>query len=160
MYRLTNAFPYLLNRVGVRMGELFSRRLEAHGITLPMYRVLAALWEKGDRRLGELGDVCSIEISTLSRLVGTLSRKGLVHRRRLDANARVVEINLTKAGRVLAERLIPIAVHHEEVGLHGLKPAEIARLRQSLTRVLENLSTLENEVADGDRRDAKQRVRS
>jgi hypothetical protein len=23
MYRLTEAFPYLLNRVGVRMGELF-----------------------------------------------------------------------------------------------------------------------------------------
>src|ERR1700751_3208134 len=103
MYRLTDAFPYLLNRVGVRMGELFSRRLEAYGITLPMYRVLAALWEKGDRRLGELADICSIELSTLSRLVGTLSRKGLVHRRRLDANARVVEINLTKAGRVLAE---------------------------------------------------------
>jgi len=41
MYRLTEAFPYLLNRVGVRMGELFSRRLESYGVTLHMYRVMA-----------------------------------------------------------------------------------------------------------------------
>ncbi|MEN3385408.1 MAG: MarR family transcriptional regulator, organic hydroperoxide resistance regulator, partial [Hyphomicrobiales bacterium] len=47
MYRLSNSFPYLLNRVGVRMGELFSRRIAPFGVTLPMYRVMAALWEKG-----------------------------------------------------------------------------------------------------------------
>jgi len=46
LYRLSNSFPYLLNRVGVRMGELFSRRIASFGVTLPMYRVLAALWEK------------------------------------------------------------------------------------------------------------------
>ena len=54
MYRLTEAFPYLLNRVGVRMGELFTRRLAAADLTLSMYRVLAALWEKDDQRLGDL----------------------------------------------------------------------------------------------------------
>ena len=66
MYRLSDAFPYLLNRVGVRMGELFSRRLEPYGVTLPMYRVMATLWEKGNQRLGELSEVTSIELSTLS----------------------------------------------------------------------------------------------
>ena len=47
-------FPYPLNRVGVRMGELFSRRIAGYGVTLPMYRVMAALWETGDQRLGDL----------------------------------------------------------------------------------------------------------
>ena len=70
MYRLTDAFPYLLNRVGVRMGELFSRRLEPYGVTLPMYRVTAALWERRNRRLGELSDITSVELSTLSRSSG------------------------------------------------------------------------------------------
>ena len=54
LYRLTNSFPYLLNRVGVQMGELFSRRIAGYGVTLPMYRVMAALWETGDQRLGIL----------------------------------------------------------------------------------------------------------
>ena len=65
MYRLTNSFPYLLNRVGVQMGELFSRRIAGYGVTLPMYRVMAALGT-GDQRLGDLAVMTTIEISTLS----------------------------------------------------------------------------------------------
>lgn len=159
MYRLTDAFPYLLNRVGVRMGELFSRRLEAHGLTLPMYRALAALWERGDRRLGELGEVTGIELSTLSRLVGTLSRRGLVSRRRPADNARAVEINLTARGRALTDRLIPLALHHETVALRGFGPAELAGLKAGLAKVYGNLDALEAELdADAAARDGELRA--
>lgn len=147
MYRLTEAFPYLLNRVGVRMGELFSRRLEAYGLTLPMYRVMAALWEKGDRRLSELGDVTSIELSTLSRQVGAMMRKGIVSRKRPDANARTVEINLTAQGRTLVEELIPLAVLYEDAGLRGFRPARIAGLKRDLIKVYQNLAELDRQIA-------------
>lgn len=143
MYRLSDAFPYLLNRVGVRMGELFSRRLEPYGLTLSMYRVMATLWEQGDRRLGELSDVTSIELSTLSRLVGTMTRKGLVSRKRPDANARTVEINLTAKGRKLVVELIPLATLHEEVGLRSFGPDKIAELKRDLIKVFENLDELD-----------------
>jgi MarR family transcriptional regulator, organic hydroperoxide resistance regulator len=148
MYRLTEAFPYLLNRVGVRMGELFSRRLESYGVTLPMYRVMAALWEKGDRRLGELGEVTSIELSTLSRLVGAMTRKGIVSRRRPDTNARTVEINLTAKGRRLVEELIPLAVLYEEVGLRSFHPDQIAGLKRDLIKVYQNLAELDREFSE------------
>jgi MarR family transcriptional regulator, organic hydroperoxide resistance regulator len=106
LYRLTDSLPYLLNRVGVRMGELFSRRIASFDVSLPMYRVMAALWEKGDQRLGDLAFMTSIEMSTLSRLVGTMKRKGLVSRKRLEDNARTVAINLTTKGKALVEELI------------------------------------------------------
>ena len=64
MYRLTEAFPYLVTRVGVRMGELIARRLERYGLTLPMYRVMAALWQRGGQRLGDLSEMTTVEIST------------------------------------------------------------------------------------------------
>jgi Transcriptional regulators len=115
LYRLTNSFPYLLNRVGVQMGELFSRRIAGYGVTLPMYRVMAALWETGDQRLGDLAAMTTIEISTLSRLVGEMKRRGLVTRARLKDNGRTVAINLTPKGRTLVEELIPIAIRFEEV---------------------------------------------
>jgi MarR family transcriptional regulator, organic hydroperoxide resistance regulator len=143
MYRLRDAFPYLLNRVGVRMGELFSRRLEPYGVTLPMYRVMATLWEEGDRRLGELSEVTSIELSTLSRLVGTMMRKGLLSRKRPDANARTVEINLTAKGRVLVEELIPLAKLYEDVGLRSFPPNKIAEIKRDLIKVFQNLAELE-----------------
>lgn len=145
MYRLSFAFPYLLNRVGVRMGELFSRRLEPYRVTLPMYRVMATLWENGDRRLGELSDVTSIELSTLSRLVGAMMRKGLVSRRRPDGNARTVKINLTAKGRTLVEELIPLATLHEEVGLRSFAPDKIAALKRDLIKVFQNLTELDDQ---------------
>src|SRR5205085_10938456 len=90
MYKLTNSLPYLLNRVGVQMGDLFSRRIAGYGVTLPMYRVMAARWEQADQRLGGLAAMTSIEVSTLSRLIGSMKRKGLVTRTRLRDNARTV----------------------------------------------------------------------
>ncbi|WJJ92860.1 hypothetical protein [Neopusillimonas aromaticivorans] len=46
-YKFTSSFPYLLNRVGVKMGELFSVRLAELDLTLPMYRVMAVLRQEG-----------------------------------------------------------------------------------------------------------------
>ncbi|HLG81810.1 MAG TPA: MarR family transcriptional regulator [Bradyrhizobium sp.] len=147
MYRLTESLPYLLNRVGVRMGEFFSRRIASFGVTLPMYRVMAALWEKGDQRLGDLADMTSIEISTLSRLIGTMKRKGLVSRKRLEDNARTVAINLTARGKALVEELIPIAMHFEEVAVRDLPRHGLSDLKSTLSRIYDSLGTLAPEIA-------------
>jgi DNA-binding MarR family transcriptional regulator len=146
MYRLTDAFPYLLNRVGVRMGDLFTRRLVTADLTLSMYRVLAALWEKGDQRLGDLAEVTSVELSTLSRMVGKLARRGLVSRGRPESNGRTVRIELTASGKRLVERFIPLAMQHEDVSLQGFKSADIARLKADLVAVYRNLNAVEEEL--------------
>jgi len=157
MYRLTEAFPYLVTRVGVRMGELISRRLERYGLTLPMYRVMAALWQRGGQSLGDLSEMTTVEISTLSRLVGVMQRKGLLSRTRPDSNARTVEINLTKSGRALVEQLIPLAQRHEQVGLEGFAPDEIAALKKNLVTVYRNLDVLDREISEESITTAKKR---
>jgi DNA-binding MarR family transcriptional regulator len=146
LYRLTNSFPYLLNRVGVRIGELFSQRLASFDATLPMYRVLAALWERPDQRLSDLSEMTTIEISTLSRLVGTMKRKGWVSRRRLEENGRTVAINLTPRGRALTEELIPIAMHFEAVAVRNQSPEQVERIKGALAEAYECLNELEAEI--------------
>ena len=147
MYKLSDSFPYLLNRVGVRMGELFSRRIASFGITLPMYRVMAALWENGDQRLSDLSVVTTTEISTLSRLVGEMKRKGLVTRSRLEDNGRTVAINLTSKGKLLVEELMPIAVHFEDVAVRDFSPGEISHLKIVFRQIYESLGSIEPEIA-------------
>lgn len=148
MYRLGDSFPYLLNRVGVRIGELFSQRLKPYDVTLPMYRVLASLWEKGDQRLNELSDVTTLETSTLSRLIGIMEDRGFVTRSRLEDNARVVAINLTKQGRALTEELIPLAVQFEEVAIHSFGKSEVARLKRAMKDVYDHLNALDPRVLE------------
>src|SRR5882724_7057822 len=146
LYTLTKSLPYLLNRVGVRMGELFSRRIAPFGVTLPMYRVMAALWEKGDQRLSDLATVTSAEISTLSRLVGEMKRKGLVTRSRLEDNGRTVAINLAAKGKSLVEELMPIAVHFEDVAVSGFSDSEVSRLKVAFQDIYQSLGSIEPEI--------------
>jgi DNA-binding MarR family transcriptional regulator len=128
------------------MGELFSRRIAPFGVTLPMYRVLAALWEKEEQRLSDLAAVTTAEISTLSRLVGEMKRKGLVTRSRLEDNGRTVAINLTSKGRSLVEELMPIAVHFEDVAVSNYSDEEISRLKIVFREIYESLGSIEPEI--------------
>jgi DNA-binding MarR family transcriptional regulator len=128
------------------MGELFSRRIASFGVTLPMYRVLAALWEKEDQRLSDLATVTTAEISTLSRLVGEMKRKGLVTRSRLEDNGRTVAISLTSKGRSLVEELMPIAVHFEDVAVSSYSDEEISRLKDVFREIYERLGSIEPEI--------------
>jgi MarR family transcriptional regulator, organic hydroperoxide resistance regulator len=128
------------------MGELFSRRIASYGVTLPMYRVLAALWENGDQRLSDLATVTTIETSTLSRLIGEMKRKGLVTRSRLEDNGRTVAINLAQKGRVLLEDLMPIAMHFEDVAVRAFSDEEVSRLKIVLREIYESLGSIEPEI--------------
>ena len=146
MYKLTTSMPFLLARLGVRMGTLFSERLATYELTLPMYRVLAALSERPGQKLGELSAMTTVELSTMSRLIGTMATRGLVSRRRPPGNERTVEINLTERGAEMAALVRTEAEHYEEVAVSTLKPSEIDRLRRTLTQIYDSLDVLEGEL--------------
>ena len=146
MYKLTTSMPFLLARLGVRMGSLFGQRLATYDLTLPMYRVLAALSERPDQKLGELSAMTTVELSTMSRLVGEMVSRNLVSRHRQPNNERSVQINLTGHGVEMAALLRQEAEHYEEVAVSTLKPGEIDRFKQTLTRMYDSLDVLEAEL--------------
>ncbi|AOJ27929.1 MarR family transcriptional regulator [Burkholderia seminalis] len=128
------------------MGELFSRHIAPYGVTLPMYRVMAALWETPNQRLNDLGAMTTIELSTLSRLIGTMEKMKLVSRSRLETNARTVAINLTKSGTELVSELMPIARHFEEVAVSELSPENLRLFKKTLDDVYSKLDSIEAEL--------------
>ncbi|ANK82355.1 MAG: hypothetical protein TEF_17320 [Rhizobiales bacterium NRL2] len=136
---LDDYFPYLLNRAGSRIAEAFSAETRRRGVSLQMWRVLAAVNDRGPLRMGELSEATSIEGSTLTRLVQQMERKGLVERVRRDADQRVVRVVRTDAGRRIAAELIPLAMDYEARALEGLGAEEVARLKTLLRRVYANM---------------------
>jgi MarR family transcriptional regulator, organic hydroperoxide resistance regulator len=150
MYRLSNSLPYLLARLGVRMGELFVRVARDEGLTLPMYRVLAALTEQGRPvRLGELAALTSAEMSTLSRLVADMHRDGIVSRERPQNDQRSLQVALTPRGAALASRFMPVAAHYENVATGNMTARDAAALKATLVQLYANLDRLEREVESG-----------
>ncbi len=146
MFDLWQFLPYLLNRAGHRIAEAFTGALAEFGLTLPMWRVMAALHNEGPRRLGELSRLTTIELSTLSRLVGQMQEKGLLSRQRCGRDARAVTVSLTPEGKATTERIIPAALHYERIAMRGLSEAEVALLRRLLLQIFENM----DEITDTD----------
>jgi len=147
LYRPSRSLPYLLARLGVRMGELFARELKRDGLTLAMYRVLAFLAEEnGVRRLGDLAVLTVLEMSTLSRLVAAMQREGLVTRTRPESDQRSLHVGLTDAGRSLVARLQPRAAYYEQVAAGAFSTAEIEALKATLNTIYRNVDRLEDEL--------------
>jgi DNA-binding MarR family transcriptional regulator len=139
---LDSYLPYLLNRAGQRIAASFGEEVRPLGATLQMWRVLAALRERDGRRMGDLSDTTSIEVSTLTRLVDSMETKGLVARRRDGDDARVVLLHAAPAGRRLTQRILPIAERYETVALAGFDAAEAEVLKAALRRLYANMDGL------------------
>ena len=139
---LESYLPYLLNRAGARIAASFSEEVRPLGATLQMWRVLAALREHDGRRMGGLSETTSIEVSTLTRLVDSMEKKGLVVRRRAAEDARAVLLHATPAGRRLTQRILPIAERYESVALAGFSAGEADALKAALRRLYTNMGRL------------------
>lgn len=140
--QLDRYLPYLINRAGVSLAVRFSASLREAGIALQDWRVLAALRERDGQRLTELAQRTSIEVSTLSRLVGSLETAGLVSRHRDTDDARAIAIRLTAKGDQVTLALTPAAQQLEANALAGLSEVEIAQLKSLLERIYGNLAAL------------------
>lgn len=140
---LDSYLPYLLNRAGARIAAAFGEEVRPLGATLQMWRVLAALRERDARRMGDLSETTSIEVSTLTRLVDSMEKRGLVARRPDAGDARAVVLCATPAGRRLTQRILPIAERYEAVALAGFNARETKALKAALRRLYANMSALE-----------------
>lgn len=146
MFNLARYVPYLVNRAGSMIASAFGRELVPFQLTLQMWRVLAALNHRDSQRLSELAQNTDIEISTLSRLVGSMQRMNLVSRVRSGTDARAVTVALTDHGRETTHRLIPVALEYETIALRGFTSEEAELLRDMLERVRRNMSELPQAV--------------
>ncbi|MFG1358545.1 MarR family winged helix-turn-helix transcriptional regulator [Xanthobacter pseudotagetidis] len=86
------------------MTRFYKPLLDPLGLTYPQYLAMVALWEKGERTVGELGEALGLESSTLTPLLKRLEAMGHVVRARDSRDERVVRVRLTDQGLALRER--------------------------------------------------------
>lgn len=117
--------------------RFYKPRLDALDLTYPQYLVFLVLWEKDDLTVKALGEKLFLDSGTVTPLVKRLEARGLLARRRDDADERQVRIRLTEAGRALRAKAmaIPLAVM---VGT-GLAPDAAEGLRQELIALRDRL---------------------
>lgn len=137
---LDDYLPYLVNRVGNALATRFgSETLAQHDLSIAMWRVLVVLSASGAQRQIDLAGMTSIDVSTLSRLVTRLMRRGLVTRTRSKTSSREVVIDLAARGRALVERLIPHGRAIEAIAVAGVAPQDLAAAKRALRQIFANV---------------------
>jgi MarR family transcriptional regulator, organic hydroperoxide resistance regulator len=157
---LDNYLPYLVNRVGTIIAEQFgAEALAPYRLSIAMWRVMAVLASRGGQRQIDLADLTSIDVSTLSRLVTRLVTMGVVSRTRSANSTREVVIKLTPKGNAQVARLVPIAHDYEAAAIAGVRPEELAILKNSLRRVFANMKKRQQTMSAPSRLPKRNRVR-
>ena len=136
---LSQRLTFLLNRVVVVLVDGTASQFRALGLSIPAARALIGLYECGRQAtIGNLAQMTSVELSTMSHIVRRLEAQGLVSRERHVLDNRVVHAVLTEAGCVVGRQCRDASLAHERLLLGGMSAEDQGKLKQLLAQVYDN----------------------
>ncbi|MFC8846081.1 MULTISPECIES: MarR family winged helix-turn-helix transcriptional regulator [unclassified Micromonospora] len=127
----------LLVTAGHIVGQRWNRHLaEEHGLTHAGMVTLMALARHGELPHRAVAEACFIRPATLTGIVDTLERDGLVERQRDGADRRSVRLVLTPAGRERVAALTTLMQSGRPMTSVDADPAKAAVIRQFLLEII------------------------
>ncbi len=108
------------------------------------FTTLWVLWVWGEMEVATLAAECDLAKATLTGLVDTLEKQGLVARDRVRADRRRVTVSLTAVGLAMIEDLFPRFNRFESEMSSGLSDDDKDQLSGHLRRVINNANSGDN----------------
>lgn len=128
---------YLLAQASRRISGDFHREVEAAGLSVAEWRVLASLSGGARETIGALSELTLTKQPTLSKIVQRMERQGLVLRGDTAADKRQTLVALTAAGQRVAQQHLRLALEHQARVLKPLGARDARRLITVLRRLVE-----------------------
>ena len=143
-FQLQQFLPYRLARLaGVVSDSLSGVYREQFDITIPEWRILANLAEHGVLTAKSIGDISSMDKSTVSRAIKLMEEKKLLVRQKDPADNRASHLRLSARGRALFDKLAPRAKQWEARLLETLSAAEYRDLLKILGKLEQRCADIE-----------------
>jgi DNA-binding MarR family transcriptional regulator len=140
---VTDAARALLRALQMRLAE--------YSVPLGHWKFLRILWENDGITQRELSEQAGVMEPTTFSALKTMEKLGYVVRRQMPDNKKKNFIFLTPRGRLLKNKLVPLAMDVNRVAVRNVSRVDVATVRQTLLTIIENLA--EDEAgASGQRR--------
>lgn len=112
--KLESFLPYRIANLSNNISEAFSAvySLE-YGISIAQWRILVNLFENDFVTAKKLGNLASMDKSTVSRAIQIMLNRGYLEKRVNTADKRAYFVGLTKTGKALYYELAPKALTWE-----------------------------------------------
>jgi DNA-binding MarR family transcriptional regulator len=137
-YRITD-YPMHYFAAIQRQNQLnLARALRSVGISVPMWRAMAALRQKDGQTIGELAQLTVLDRSSLGRLLDDMARERLVEREPLPDDRRALVVSLSDKGRRTFEVARAVARRHYREAFKGVNKGEFEMLMRVLRQIKAN----------------------
>jgi DNA-binding MarR family transcriptional regulator len=123
-----DGFAYLLVQLGTLTARRFAERLAPLGLEPRHAGMLMRLALSEGRSQQAIGELIGLNSTRMVFLVDELEQRGLVERRRNDADRRSYALYLTDAGRAMLPQVRQVATEHQAGLGSSLSPDERAQL--------------------------------
>lgn len=144
--KYTKDIIYSIRRL-MQAGELYTKELnKVYNISSAQLNCLLTLQENGPLPPSQIARVMMVNSSTITGIIDRLEQKGLVKRMRISTDRRIITVELTKNGKVLAENAPPPIQHKLFDGLSRLSEKDIKNIAESLLKLTDMLNVQNLEV--------------
>ena len=136
-----NAIGFWIHRVyQATRNEMFRAFREVgEDVTPEQWAVLIRLWERDGRTQSELSDATFRDRPTMSRILDGMQERGLLEREVDPSDSRVRIVRLTRRGKALQKKLVPIVQRLVERLVEGVHEADLITTRATLRKMFENV---------------------
>ena len=138
---LEKALPFLIHACYQQIRSVTYKEFLGHGLELTpeQWIVLVQLWEKDGQRQSALSERTLRDRPTMSRILDTMEKSGLVERTVDEKDARSRLVKLTRSGKSLQAKLVPVAKRLVARLEQDIPERDLEVTHRTLARMLENL---------------------
>ena len=141
MFDYQAATPHWVNRLSFVIRAEVQQRFKAagHAITAEEWAMLMLLWARAPQSMGQLAAMSLRDRTTVTRLIDSMVKKGLLERTAAPGDRRSVLVDLGAKGRALEAPLTAIVSDFIAQATRGLSPDEIALANGVLEKMTANI---------------------
>ena len=142
----TKDIIYSIRRL-MQAGEHYTKELnKIYNVSAAQINCLLALHENGPLPPSQIAKHVMVNSSTVTGIIDRLEKKDLVKRLRISQDRRVITVELTKTGKMLAENA-PSPIQQKIIdGLNKLSPSEMEHIALTLKRLTDMLDVQDLKV--------------
>ena len=106
--KLENQLCFPLYACAREIVKKYRPYLDELDLTYTQYIAMMVFWEKGKCSAKELGEKLYLDSGTLTPVLKSLEKKGLVKRGRAESDERLLIVSITEKGEELRERAVDV----------------------------------------------------
>lgn len=135
-YSLCESLGYLIKRTSTMLSNAIDQELAPYELTHQQFSILVILSERKCQTAADLARETCGDTGAITRMLDRLEAKGLIRRVRSAEDRRIVNIELTAAGALCAEKMPVVAINVLNRHLEAFNPQELETMKTFMRRLL------------------------